>query len=120
MQRLGLEKGEAIEHRMVTRQIENAQRKVEGRNFDVRKQLLEYDNVANDQRKIIYRQRNELMAGEDVSELVADMRGEVVDNMVNSFIPPQSVPEQWDIVGLEDADQRFFLQPVEHGRRFVL
>jgi len=108
MQRLGLEKGEAIEHSMVTRQIENAQRKVEGRNFDIRKQLLEYDNVANDQRKIIYRQRNELMKGEDVSDLVTDMRAEVVDNMVDRFFPPQSVPEQWDVTGLEDAIETEF------------
>jgi len=103
MQRLGMEKGEAIEHGMVTRSIEKAQRKVEGRNFDIRKQLLEYDNVANDQRTIIYRQRNELMASEDVSELLNDMREEVVSQLVDDFIPPQSVPEQWDIEGLEKS-----------------
>ncbi|MFM1895809.1 MAG: hypothetical protein RLZZ385_883 [Pseudomonadota bacterium] len=103
MRKLGMEKGEAIEHGMVTRSIEKAQRKVEGRNFDIRKQLLEYDNVANDQRKIIYRQRNELMASEDVSELVSEMRGEIVASMVDRFIPPQSIPEQWDIEGLETA-----------------
>ncbi|MBL4819777.1 MAG: preprotein translocase subunit SecA, partial [Gammaproteobacteria bacterium] len=108
MKRLGMEKGEAIEHNMVSRSIEKAQRKVEGRNFDIRKQLLEYDNVSNDQRKIIYRQRNELMISDDVSDLVSDMRAEVVDNLVNVFIPPQSVPEQWDIPGLESAIETEF------------
>lgn len=103
MRRLGMEKGEAIEHGMVTRSIEKAQRKVEGRNFDIRKQLLEYDNVANDQRTIIYRQRNELMASEDISDLLKEMREEVVDQLVDEYIPPQSVPEQWDIAGLETA-----------------
>lgn len=103
MRKLGMEYGEAIEHSMVTKQIEAAQRKVESRNFDIRKQLLEYDNVANDQRTIIYRQRNELMASDDVSELLTDMRAEVVDQLVDQFIPPQSVPEQWDIPGLEQA-----------------
>jgi len=103
MRRLGMEKGEAIEHRMVTSQIEKAQRKVEGRNFDIRKQLLEYDNVANDQRTIIYRQRNELMANDDVSELLVEMREEVVSQIVDEYMPPQSVPEQWDLPGLEEA-----------------
>ena len=103
MRRLGMERGEAIEHGMINRSIENAQRKVEGRNFDIRKQLLEYDNVANDQRTIIYRQRNELMASDDISELLSDMRAEVVDQLVDDYIPPQSVPEQWDTAGLEQA-----------------
>jgi len=103
MRRLGMEHGEAIEHGMVTRSIEKAQRKVEGRNFDIRKQLLEYDNVANDQRTIIYRQRNELMASEDISDLLREMREEVVSDLVDQYIPPQSVPEQWDIPGLESA-----------------
>ncbi|HJO11618.1 MAG TPA: SEC-C metal-binding domain-containing protein, partial [Gammaproteobacteria bacterium] len=115
MQRLGMEKGEAIEHGMVTRSIEKAQRKVEGRNFDIRKQLLEYDNVANDQRTIVYRQRNELMASDDVSSLVADMRVDVVDTLVDEFVPPQSVPEQWDIPGLEQAIETEFdsRQPIQ-------
>ena len=108
MKRLGMERGEAIEHRMVTRSIEKAQRKVEGRNFDIRKQLLEYDNVANDQRTIIYRQRNELMASDDISGLLTDMRREVVDQLVDDFIPPQSVPEQWDIPALEHAIETEF------------
>jgi len=88
---------------MVTRSIEKAQRKVEGRNFDIRKQLLEYDNVANDQRTIIYRQRNELMASDDISDLLKEMREEVVSGMIDDYIPPQSVPEQWNIPALEAA-----------------
>jgi preprotein translocase subunit SecA len=115
MRRLGMERGEAIEHSMVTRSIEKAQRKVEGRNFDIRKQLLEYDNVANDQRTIIYRQRNELMASDDISELLTEMRVEVVDQLVDEYIPPQSVPEQWDIEGLERAIEKEFAssQPIQ-------
>ncbi len=108
MRRLGMQRGEAIEAGMVTRSIEKAQRKVEGRNFDIRKQLLEYDNVANDQRTIIYRQRNELMGNEDVSEMLDGMRGEVVVQLVDRFIPPQSIPEQWDLEGLEDAVEAEF------------
>jgi preprotein translocase subunit SecA len=111
MKRLGMEHGEAIEHSMVTKQIEKAQRKVEGRNFDIRKQLLEYDNVANDQRTIIYRQRNELMASDDISELLKDMRTEVVGQIVDEYIPPQSVPEQWDVEGLQEGiDVQFSTQ----------
>lgn len=108
MRRLGMERGEAIEHSMVTKQIEKAQRKVEGRNFDIRKQLLEYDNVANDQRTIIYRQRNELMASDDISGLLKDMRTEVVGQLVDDYIPPQSVPEQWDVEGLQQAIETEF------------
>jgi preprotein translocase subunit SecA len=103
MRRLGMEEGEAIEHRMVSNSIEKAQRKVEGRNFDIRKQLLEYDDVANDQRQIIYQRRNELMEAEDISEVIADMREGVVNDFINAYIPPQSVEEQWDIPGLEQA-----------------
>ncbi|MCB1649057.1 MAG: preprotein translocase subunit SecA [Pseudomonadales bacterium] len=111
MQALGMERGEAIEHGMVTKSIEKAQRKVEGRNFDIRKQLLEYDNVANDQRTIVYRQRNELMASENISELIDSMREEVANEIVSAHIPPQSVPEQWDIEGLEKAlEGQFALQ----------
>ncbi|MFT6092463.1 MAG: preprotein translocase subunit SecA [Pseudohongiellaceae bacterium] len=108
MRKLGMERGEAIEHSMVTRSIEKAQRKVEGRNFDIRKQLLEYDNVANDQRTIIYRQRNELMASDDVSDLLTEMRSEVVSQLVDDYVPPQSVPEQWDIDGLTVAIETQF------------
>jgi preprotein translocase subunit SecA len=101
MQALGMEKGEAIEHRMVTNAIEKAQRKVEGRNFDIRKQLLEYDDVANDQRQIIYQQRNELLGESDISETVTTIRGDVVSDAIDSYIPPMSVEEQWDVPGLQ-------------------
>ncbi|GAA3587580.1 preprotein translocase subunit SecA [Marinobacter xestospongiae] len=101
MQAMGMKKGEAIEHRMVTNVIEKSQRKVEGRNFDMRKTLLEYDDVANDQRTVIYDQRNEVMAAEDVSDMVHTIREDVVDSLVSEFIPPQSMPEQWDVAGLE-------------------
>jgi len=101
MKKLGMEEGEAIEHPWVNRAIENAQRKVEGRNFDIRKQLLEYDDVANDQRKVIYEQRNELMETGDISETIGHIRIDVVDNMISEYIPVQSLEEQWDIEGLE-------------------
>ncbi|RLA53448.1 MAG: preprotein translocase subunit SecA [Gammaproteobacteria bacterium] len=101
MQALGMEKGEAIEHRMVTNAIEKAQRKVEGRNFDIRKQLLEYDDVANDQRQIIYQQRNDLLTEADISDTITAVRQDVVSEAVDSFIPPMSVEEQWDVPGLE-------------------
>ncbi|WP_415900233.1 preprotein translocase subunit SecA [Neptuniibacter sp. QD48_11] len=103
MQALGMERGEAIEHKMVSNAIEKAQRKVEGRNFDIRKSLLEYDDVANDQRTIIYEQRNDLMATDDISETVNSVREEVVANKFSEFVPPQSLEEQWDIPGLEKA-----------------
>jgi preprotein translocase subunit SecA len=100
---LKMPEGEAIEHSMVTRSIESAQRKVEARNFDMRKQLLEYDDVANDQRRVIYQQRNELLEGDDVAETIANMiRGEM-DNAVKRYIPSDSVEEQWDVPGLEAA-----------------
>jgi preprotein translocase subunit SecA len=101
MRRLGMEKGEAIEHRIVTNSIEKAQRKVEGRNFDIRKQLLEYDDVANEQRKIIYQRRNELMEADDISAVIRDMRITVVNDFISNFIAPQSMDETWDIAGLE-------------------
>ena len=101
MRSLGMEKGEAIEHRMVTNAIEKAQRKVEGRNFDMRKQLLEYDDVANDQRQVIYRQRNELLEADNVRDVVTAIRHDVVTDLTSSFIPPQSMAEQWDVAGLE-------------------
>jgi preprotein translocase subunit SecA len=103
MQKLGMEKGEAIEHPWVTKAIENAQRKVEGHNFDIRKQLLEYDDVANDQRKVVYEQRSELMATEDISDTIDAIRSDVVNEMMDAYIPPQSMEEQWDIPGLEKA-----------------
>ncbi len=103
MQKLGMQEGEAIEHPWVTKAIENAQRKVEGRNFDMRKQLLEYDDVANDQRKAIYEKRDELMASEDISETIINIRQDVVNNVINLYIPRNSLEEQWDLKGLEDA-----------------
>ncbi len=101
MQALGMEKGEAIEHRMVNNAIEKAQRKVEGRNFDIRKQLLEFDDVANDQRQIIYHQRNELLDADSIRETITAIREEIVDDLVNGFIPPQSIEDQWNVPGLE-------------------
>ncbi len=106
MQKLGMEKGEAIEHPWVTKAIENAQRKVEGRNFDIRKQLLEYDNVANDQRKVIYAQRTELMAAEDISETIEEVREDVIQSIVSEYIPRESLEEQWNVPGLEEALER--------------
>ena len=103
MERLKMPEGEAIEHPWVTRAIENAQRKVEGRNFDIRKQLLEYDDVSNDQRKVIYQQRNELLEATDVKDTIAAMRSDVIDRLVSTYVPPGSVEEQWDIGGLERA-----------------
>ncbi|WP_027159101.1 preprotein translocase subunit SecA [Methylobacter luteus] len=102
MQKLGMGDGEAIEHPWVTRSIENAQRKVESRNFDIRKEILAYDDVANDQRKVIYEQRNELMAAKDVSDIVSAIRGDVVNNVITQYIPPKTMEEQWDISGLEE------------------
>jgi preprotein translocase subunit SecA len=101
MKKLGWEQGEAIEHPWVSRAIENAQRKVEARNFDIRKNLLEYDDVANDQRKVIYEQRAELMSTEDISDTVKAIREDVVDDTISQYIPPQSVAEMWDVASLE-------------------
>jgi preprotein translocase subunit SecA len=101
MQALGLEHGEAIEHKMVSNAVERAQKKVEGRNFDIRKQLLEYDDVANDQRRVIYEQRNEILASDDVSDAVVGIREEVMEDSISDFVPPQSLAEQWDLAGLE-------------------
>ena len=103
MERLKMPEGEAIEAGMVTRSIESAQRKVEARNFDVRKQLLEYDDVANEQRKIMYEQRNAILDNQDVSAQIADLREGSVTDMVHMFVPAQSMEEQWDIAGLERA-----------------
>jgi preprotein translocase subunit SecA len=103
MQKLGMEKGESIEHPWVSKAIENAQRKVESHNFDIRKNLLEYDDVANDQRKVIYEQRSELMSTEDISENIEDIRFDVVTNIINTYIAPNSMSEQWDVDGLTQA-----------------
>ena len=103
MQKLGMEEGQAIESGMVTRAIENAQRKVEGRNFDIRKQLLQFDDVANEQRQVIYQQRNELMSANDDALNVDELRDEVVDEIVAQYLPPDTVEEQWDVPGLMQA-----------------
>ena len=108
MQALWMENGEAIEHRMVTNAIEKAQRKVEGRNFDIRKQLLEYDDVANDQRQIVYQQRDDLLVSEDISETIMAIRADVVNDTIDGYIPPMSVEEQWDIAGLENSLKSYF------------
>ncbi len=110
MKKLGMQHGEAIEHPWVTRAIENAQRKVEGHNFDIRKQLLEYDDVANDQRKVIYSQRNEMMAAEDLSDVVNNIREDVVNDIVSEYIPHGSLDEQWDFEGLQEAIHNEFGQ----------
>ncbi|MFL0796821.1 MAG: preprotein translocase subunit SecA [Cellvibrionaceae bacterium] len=101
MEKLGMGDGEAIEHNMVSRSVEKAQRKVEGRNFDIRKSLLEFDDVANDQRTVIYSQRDELLEGDDIRETTDSVRYDVISDMISQFVPPQSIAEQWDIPALE-------------------
>ena len=115
MQGLGLEKGEAVEHRMLSGAIQRAQKRVEGRNFDIRKLLLEYDDMANEQRQIIYSQRNSVLESEDITELLDSMRETVVEDEVRTFMPEQSPEQQWDIKGLEaSVHQNFGMQiPVE-------
>ncbi len=108
MQRLGMNEGEAIEHPWVSKAIENAQRKVEGHNFDIRKEVLEYDDVANDQRKVIYEQRNELMAEDDISDIIKVLREDVLTGVIDTHIPPESLDEQWDIPGLESVLEHEF------------
>jgi len=103
MDRLKMPEGEAIEAGIVTRSIESAQRKVEARNFDIRKQLLEYDDVSNDQRKVIYQQRNEILDAQDLSEQITNLRQGCFTDLVHQYVPPQSVEEQWDLPGLEKA-----------------
>ena len=98
--KLGLKDGDALTHPWVTRAVENAQRKVEGHNFDIRKQLLEFDDVANDQRKVIYQQRNELMETTDISETIKALGADVIESLMTQYIPPQSIEEQWDIPAL--------------------
>jgi len=108
MRALGMKDGESIEHKMVSNAVEKAQRKVEGRNFDIRKSLLEYDDVANDQRRVIYTQRNDIMAMESIGEIVSSIRKDVVQDVLHQYIPPSSVEEQWDIPGLEAKLQEEF------------
>ena len=112
MRKLGMEKGEAIEHSMVTNAIVKAQRKVEGRNFDIRKHLLEYDDVANDQRQVIYQQRKELLEDDDISEVITNVREDVADQCISNYLPPQSLEEQWDVEGLEKALATEFTTPL--------
>ena len=115
MKKLGMGDGEAIEHPWVTRSIENAQRKVEGRNFDIRKEILAYDDVANDQRKVVYAQRNELMAAKEISDIITAIRKDVVNNVITQYIPAKTMVEQWDVKGLEEhLHQEFNVQiPVQ-------
>ena len=101
MQKLGMQEGEAIEHPWVTKAIENAQRKVEAHNFDIRKHLLEYDDVANDQRKVIYQQRDDLLKADSIEQAIRDMRLDVLENVFRQYVPAGSLDEQWDIEGLE-------------------
>jgi preprotein translocase subunit SecA len=108
MKKLGMEEGEAIEHGLVTKAIENAQKKVEGRNFDIRKQLLEFDDVANDQRKEVYALRNEMMSVDDVSDRITVLREDVVEQLIDTYVPPQSLDELWDIPGLAAAVETDF------------
>ena len=103
MRAMGLQENEAIEHKMVSRSIENAQRKVEARNFDIRKNLLKYDDVNNEQRKIIYSQRDEILAESTLQAYIEEMHHEVVKGLIANFIPPESIHDQWDIAGLENA-----------------
>jgi preprotein translocase subunit SecA len=103
MNKLKLPEGEAIEHPWVSRAIENAQRKVEARNFDIRKQLLEYDDVSNDQRKVIYEQRNELLASDNIGDTISAMRHDVINTVIDTHIPRDSMEEQWDVAGAEKA-----------------
>jgi preprotein translocase subunit SecA len=103
MQKLGMEEGEAIEHPWVSRAIENAQRKVEAHNFDIRKQLLQYDDVANDQRKVIYQQRDDLLHSESITDAIANMRKDVLQAIFRTHVPVNSIDEQWDIAGLEQS-----------------
>ncbi len=124
MERLKLPEGEPIEAGMVNRSIESAQRKVEARNFDIRKQLLEYDDVANDQRKVIYGQRNEVLESEEVTDRVTDFRDGALTDLVRTFVPAGSVEEQWDVAGLQaalEADWQIslpLLETVENAREF--
>ncbi|MEY1662608.1 preprotein translocase subunit SecA [Isoalcanivorax beigongshangi] len=112
MRTLGMKDGEAIEHRLLTRVIEGAQRKVEARNFDIRKNLLEYDDVANDQRRVVYQQRDEILAAEDLSENIRAMRRDVVVEVVHAHMPPGAMEEQWDVDGLERTFTNDFHVPV--------
>jgi len=111
LKKIGMEQGDAIEHPMITRQIANAQKKVEGHNFDIRKHILEFDDVANDQRKVIYEQRRELMDVDDISDTIEAVQEDVMYQLIDQFIPPGSIEEMWDVPGLSDAIEN------EYGQR---
>ena len=113
LQTAGMKEGEVIESRMLSKQIERAQRKVEAHNFDARKNLLEYDDVANDQRKVIYAQRTDLMAAEEVGDAIAGIRHEVVNALIDRFVTPGSMEEQWDVEGLKQAIEKDFAVSVD-------
>jgi preprotein translocase subunit SecA len=113
LSRVGMREGEAIESRLLSRQIERAQRKVEAHNFDIRKSLLEYDDVANDQRKVVYEMRTDLMEAEDVADWIVGLREEVLDGLVDEHIPPESVEEQWDVPGLAKTLESDFASPLD-------
>jgi preprotein translocase subunit SecA len=108
MKRIGMEKGAALESRLLSNSIEGAQRKVEAHNFDIRKQLLEYDDVANEQRKVLYRQRDELLAADSITETISTIQERVINTLISGFIPPESLEEQWDILGLEQQLEKDF------------
>jgi len=112
MRAMGMEHGESIEHRMVTNAIIKAQRKVEGRNFDMRKHLLEYDDVANDQRQVVYQQRNDLLSDDDISDVITNVRDDVVNSTISAYVPPSSLEERWDVPGLEQAVKTEFATPL--------
>ena len=113
LSRAGMQEGEAIESKLLSRQIEKAQRKVESHNFDIRKNLLEYDDVSNDQRKVVYHQRNELMEADDIQESIKSIREEVVEMTVDQFIPPESHEDNWDPEGLMNALEKDYLLPLK-------
>ncbi len=108
LQTLGLKEGEAITHPWMNKSLETAQKKVEERNFDIRKQILKYDDVMNDQRKVIFEQRLDIMGVDDVSETVTELRNQLVDELVTRFIPPAAYAEQWDTKALEEQTNEIF------------
>jgi preprotein translocase subunit SecA len=118
MQIFGMKEDDALEDRLVTKQIERAQRKVEAHNFDIRKHLLDYDDVANDQRKVIYEQRNDLLEATDVGEGVVGIRHDVVESLAKQFVPPNSIDDQWDLEGLARALEQDFGIAVD-AKRYV-
>ncbi len=113
LSRVGMREGEAIESRLLSRQIERAQRKVEAHNFDIRKSLLEYDDVANEQRKVVYQMRTELMEAEDIEDWIEGLREEVLEVVVDEYVPPETVEEQWDVAGLSKTLDSDFAAPMD-------